>query len=175
MNKRLPAELAQAYDRMELQQCALLPVELARAANGYIDSTEPFKLAKDPALAGRLETVLNIAARSVHAALVGLLPILPEKSVAGLKQLAVDAAGKTGNAIYRSVPTRGQNSVQANRFFRMLSLCNSDKKRFHHGDTESTEDKKNQRISHRWGTDKHRLKRIKSIVFIGANRCPIGG
>ena len=32
--KKLPAELAAAYGRLELQQCAMLPIELARAANG---------------------------------------------------------------------------------------------------------------------------------------------
>jgi len=31
--------LATAYEKLELQQCALLPVELARATNGYIDAT----------------------------------------------------------------------------------------------------------------------------------------
>ena len=45
--------------------------------NGYIDATEPFKLAKDPANAARLDTVLNIAAHSIHQCLVALLPILP--------------------------------------------------------------------------------------------------
>jgi methionyl-tRNA synthetase len=104
---QLPTEIATAYDQIDLQRCALLPVELARAVNGYIDSTEPFKLAKDPTLAGRLETVLNIAARSVHAALVGLLPILPEKSAAGLRQLGVDPTGKTGEALYASAPPPG--------------------------------------------------------------------
>src|SRR5687767_12827818 len=45
----LPGQLADAYAKMELQQACLLPVELARAANGYIDATRPFSLAKDPA------------------------------------------------------------------------------------------------------------------------------
>src|SRR5690242_20064229 len=40
----LPAQLDDAYARLELQHCALLPVELARAANGFIDATAPFKL-----------------------------------------------------------------------------------------------------------------------------------
>lgn len=91
----LPAHLAAAYDRLELQQCALLPVELARAANGFIDATAPFKLAKDPAQAGRLDAVLNLAAQATKSALVALLPVLPEKAAAGLQQLGVEPSSKT--------------------------------------------------------------------------------
>ena len=60
--EKLPAQLAAAYDRIDLQQCAELPVQLARLTNGYIDATEPFKLAKDASQATRLNTVLNVAA-----------------------------------------------------------------------------------------------------------------
>ncbi len=91
----LPAQIDQAYAKLELQQCALLPVELARATNGYIDATEPFKLAKDPAQAKRLDTVLNVAAQAIHGVLIALLPVLPEKALAGLEQLKVTVAGKT--------------------------------------------------------------------------------
>ncbi len=90
-----PAALAQVYDNFELQQCALLPIELARAANGYIDTTAPFKLAKDPAQAGRLDTALNLATQAIYRALVGLLPILPLKAAEGLAQLGVHLEGKT--------------------------------------------------------------------------------
>jgi len=51
------------------QHWRALPVELARAANGYIDSTAPFKLAKDPAQAARLDTVLNLSTQAVYQAL----------------------------------------------------------------------------------------------------------
>ncbi|HET6249622.1 MAG TPA: methionine--tRNA ligase [Tepidisphaeraceae bacterium] len=93
--KRLAGELAAAYAKCELQQCALLPIELARTTNGYIDATAPFKLAKDPAKASRLDTVLHVASQAIYAALVGLLPILPEKAAAGLKQLGANIEGKT--------------------------------------------------------------------------------
>jgi methionyl-tRNA synthetase len=92
---KLPQQLAQAYDRVELQQCAELPVLLARLTNGYIDATEPFKLAKDEAQKTRLDTVLNTAARAIHASLVGLLPVLRTKAAEGLAQLRIDCAGKT--------------------------------------------------------------------------------
>ncbi|HEY7115692.1 MAG TPA: class I tRNA ligase family protein, partial [Tepidisphaeraceae bacterium] len=90
---KLPGDLAAAYQKLELQHCALLPVDLARATNGYIDATAPFKLAKDASQSGRLDTVLNVATQAVYASIVGLLPILPEKAVAGLAQLGVDVSG----------------------------------------------------------------------------------
>jgi methionyl-tRNA synthetase len=93
--KAFADKLAGAYDALALQQAALLPVELARAANGYIDTTAPFKLAKDPEKAARLDTVLNLSAQAIYRALVGLLPILPEKAKAGLAQLGVSVEGKT--------------------------------------------------------------------------------
>jgi methionyl-tRNA synthetase len=93
--QRLPSDLEGAYQRLELQQCVLLPIELARATNGYIEATAPFKLAKDAAQAARLDTVLNVAAQAVYASLVALLPVLPDKAAAGLVQMGIDVAGKT--------------------------------------------------------------------------------
>ena len=91
----LPTHLAAAYDKLELQQCALLPVELARAGNGFIDATAPFKLAKDPAQSARLDAVLNLAAQVSKSVLAALLPVLPEKASAGLAQLGVDASKRS--------------------------------------------------------------------------------
>jgi methionyl-tRNA synthetase len=93
--RALPQQIESAYAKLELQQACLLPIELARAANGYIDATAPFKLAKDPAQAARLDTVLNLAAQATKTALVALLPVLPEKAAAGLAQLGVTIEGRT--------------------------------------------------------------------------------
>jgi methionyl-tRNA synthetase len=95
----LPGKLAEAYAKFELQHAAMLPVELARATNGYIDATEPFKL-KDPAQAARRDTVLHLAAQSIYRALVGLIPILPEKALEGLRQLGVDAKNQHLTALF---------------------------------------------------------------------------
>jgi methionyl-tRNA synthetase len=92
--EKLGGELAGAYERCELQHCALLPLELARATNGYIDATAPFSLAKDPAETARLDTVLNVSAQAVYRALAGFLPVLPHKAAEGLAQLGVDVKGK---------------------------------------------------------------------------------
>ncbi len=93
--RALPALLRAAYDKVELQQVCLLPVELARAANGFIDATRPFSLAKDPAQADRLDDVLSLAISATKTALAALLPVLPEKAAIGLRQLGIDLLGKT--------------------------------------------------------------------------------
>lgn len=93
--KALAGEIAGAYDRLELQKCAMIPMELARAVNGYIDATAPFKLAKDPATLPRAKTVLHISAQAIYRVLAALLPILPEKAVAGLGQMNVKTEGMT--------------------------------------------------------------------------------
>jgi methionyl-tRNA synthetase len=98
------SRLAEAYRNLDLQQCAMLPIELARATNGYIDATEPFKLAKDPAKAGRLDTVLNLSAQAIHRAMVGLLPVIPEKAAAGLRQLGIEPDGKALANLLQSLP-----------------------------------------------------------------------
>lgn len=115
----LAADLAGAYERIELQQCALIPVELARAANAYVDATAPFKLAKDPAQAKRLDTVLARMIHATQATLVALLPILPEKASAGLKQLGLDPAGKSLAELLVPLPAGhklGEPSVLFPRF-----------------------------------------------------------
>jgi len=93
--RALPAKLNDAYAKIALQDAVIAPVEVARAANAYIDSTRPFTLAKDPAKAAELDKVLHICVQAVYAALVGLLPVLPEKARAGLQQLNVSLEGKT--------------------------------------------------------------------------------
>jgi methionyl-tRNA synthetase len=113
----LAARLATAYDRVDLQQAAELPVQLARLTNGYIDATEPFKLAKDPAQATRLDTVLSVAARSIYHCLVGLLPIIPAKAAEGLGQLQVEVAGKTLGEMYANPPQAGLKLGQAQPLF----------------------------------------------------------
>ncbi|MBA3273748.1 MAG: methionine--tRNA ligase [Chthoniobacterales bacterium] len=92
---KLGERLKSAYERYDLQQCAMLPIELARATNGYIDATAPFSLAKDPAKASRLDTVLNLSAQAIKTALAGLLPVLSEKAAEGLRQLGIDPTAKS--------------------------------------------------------------------------------
>jgi methionyl-tRNA synthetase len=118
---RLADQLTEAYGKFELQQCCLLPIELARATNGYIDATAPFTLAKDPAKAARLDTVLNLSAQAITRVLVALLPVLPHKAVEALAQLGIDTTGKTMADLLKPLPT-GQKLGEGNPLFPRLEV-----------------------------------------------------
>jgi len=62
---------------------------LATATNRYIDATQPFVLAKDPAQRERLGTILYTCAEVVRIILSYLEPFMPEKAAAGLEQLGL--------------------------------------------------------------------------------------
>jgi methionyl-tRNA synthetase len=113
----LAGKLAEAYAKLDLQQAALLPVELARTTNGYIDATAPFSLAKDPAKSARLDTVLHLSAQAIYRALVGLLPILVRKAPAGLAQLGVDPAGRTLSDLSSTPLPNGQQFGEGQPLF----------------------------------------------------------
>jgi len=103
----LPALLERAYQNLDLQQAALLPLELARATNGYIEATAPFQLAKDPKQDGRVDEVLYRSAAAMYTALLGLLPILPVKAADGLRQLSAAVEDKPLGQRFNALPSPG--------------------------------------------------------------------
>jgi methionyl-tRNA synthetase len=107
LTENLPKAVDEAYARLDLHHASVLPVELARAANGYFEATAPFKM-KDPALQARRGAILNRGAQAIYRAMVLLLPVLPEKAAAGLRQLGVDPAGKTLDELLRAPLPAGQ-------------------------------------------------------------------
>jgi methionyl-tRNA synthetase len=113
----LPRRLKDAYARCALQECALIPIELVRAVDGYIEATAPFKLAKDPAQAARLDTVLSVINRGTYAALVGFLPIMPQKAADGLQQLGVELKKQTLDELFASSPCAGAKLGDAHALF----------------------------------------------------------
>jgi methionyl-tRNA synthetase len=48
-----------------------------RAANGYLESTEPWKLAKDPEQADRLDQVLNASLEALRIGAILISPVMP--------------------------------------------------------------------------------------------------
>lgn len=119
---KLATSLEQAYARLELQQVAMLPIDLARATNGFIDATAPFTLAKDPAQASRLDTVLNLSAQAIKNALVALLPLLPDKAAEGLRQLGIEPAGKPLAQLLEPLPV-GQKLNEGQPLFPKLDVA----------------------------------------------------
>jgi methionyl-tRNA synthetase len=100
----LPGAIDAAYDALDLQQVVMLPIDLARATNGYVDATEPFKLAKDPAKAQRLDTVLHLSLQAIRRAVVALLPVLPTKAADALRQLGEEVSGKSAELLWQHLP-----------------------------------------------------------------------
>ncbi|MBS3821314.1 MAG: methionine--tRNA ligase [Planctomycetes bacterium] len=64
---------------------------LVDAANGYIEVTEPFKLAKDDSQRDRLSTIMNACGEACRLILTYLAPVMPEKAAEGLAAMGVDA------------------------------------------------------------------------------------
>lgn len=114
---KLAAGVTDAYARLALQECVTLPIDLARATNGYIDSTAPFTLAKDPLKAKRLDTVLNRSAQAIKNVLVALLPVLPEKAAAGLMQLGLSVENKRLDELFATELPAGQKLGEGQPLF----------------------------------------------------------
>lgn len=84
-----------ATDRLrghDLQGALVAIWDLVNRANLYVEQTQPFKLAKDPAQAGRLEEVLYNLVESCRVLAVLLAPFLPDTSRRMLDQLRVETA-----------------------------------------------------------------------------------
>ncbi len=77
---RVLAAYRAAMDAGLLHDGAAAAYELVSAANGYVQQTAPWKLAKDPAQASGLDTVLASLVRSLAVASVLLSPFIPSKA-----------------------------------------------------------------------------------------------
>jgi methionyl-tRNA synthetase len=84
------AKAAEAHLREYKLQAALQDIwELVTRANQYVDQTAPFKLAKDPAQAGRLDEVLYNLAETSRVIAVLIWPFLPKTAERIFAQLRV--------------------------------------------------------------------------------------
>jgi methionyl-tRNA synthetase len=73
------ATVADLYDRLAVGAANEAALELVRQIDGYIELTQPFKLAKDPAQRERLAMVLYYCAESLRIASLHLYPAMPQK------------------------------------------------------------------------------------------------
>jgi methionyl-tRNA synthetase len=83
-----------AMDANLLHQGVASAMELARAANGFVDARAPWAAAKDPARATELDDTLASLARTVAVLTALLHPFMPDKTA--------DLAGRLG---FDAVPT----------------------------------------------------------------------
>jgi methionyl-tRNA synthetase len=71
-------EIAQAYEDRDYNKAMRLTMELADRANPYVEAAEPWKLAKDPEQADRLQEVCTVALNLFRQLAVYLSPVLPK-------------------------------------------------------------------------------------------------
>ncbi len=81
------AEYTKAMEQFEVDAALEAAVRLARTCNQLIEASAPWKLAKDPTLAERLDAVLYHLAESIRIIAVLLVPVLPEAARGILAQL----------------------------------------------------------------------------------------
>ncbi len=70
-------EIAAAYEAGDYNRAMRLIMELADQANPYVESAEPWKLAKDPAKAQELQDVCSVALNLFRQLAIYLTPVLP--------------------------------------------------------------------------------------------------
>jgi methionyl-tRNA synthetase len=80
-------------------------VDLVNRANALVDSAAPWKLAKDPDQADRLDGVLATLILSAQAAATLLLPVAPEAAAEILRQLALEPVSIAGEIVIADLPT----------------------------------------------------------------------
>ncbi len=86
---RASKEIADLYRSRRLQAALQAACGLVAEANRYIDRTAPFKLARQPDQAGRLDEILYSMAEAVRILAVLLWPVLPSTSGKIYRQLAL--------------------------------------------------------------------------------------
>ncbi len=81
------ADYRAAMDRLAIHEGVAAAFRLVDAANLFIAVTQPWALAKDPAQAHRLTTVLSEATEAVRIAAVLLLPVMPASAAEILRRV----------------------------------------------------------------------------------------
>jgi len=76
-------------------------VDVVNRANALVDSSAPWKLAKDPEQADRLDAVLTTLILSARTAATMLLPVAPEAATEILRQLNLEAEPFTGDQLFQ--------------------------------------------------------------------------
>ena len=79
-------------------------VDLVNRANALVDSAAPWKLAKDPDQADRLDAVLATLILSAQAAATLLLPVAPEAATEILRQLWLEPVPIAGEIVIADLP-----------------------------------------------------------------------
>jgi methionyl-tRNA synthetase len=91
----LPDEVTELFDALHFDRALEQVMAAVRKANKYVADQQPWALAKDPANAARLGTVLRSVVEALRVASVLLEPVLPAKARELRAQLGLDDAPAT--------------------------------------------------------------------------------
>ena len=103
----MPAKVEKKMDGLHVADAIDEVFVLLRRANKYIDETTPWVLAKDPAKADRLGTVLYNLLEAIRYAAIVLGAYLPETSEKILRQLNVENGGLESLRAFGGMPAGG--------------------------------------------------------------------
>ena len=103
----MPAKVEKKMDGLHVADAIDEIFVLLRRANKYIDETTPWVLAKDPAKADRLGTVLYNLLEAIRFAAIMLEAYLPQTAEKILKQLNVENAGVESLSEFGGMPVGG--------------------------------------------------------------------
>ncbi len=81
------AKAAEQYDALSVTAALDTIWEYVRRLNKLVEEEAPWKLAKDEALAGRLDAVLNGLAAGMRLVALAVYPVIPETAVEVLRRL----------------------------------------------------------------------------------------
>jgi methionyl-tRNA synthetase len=84
-------------------------MSIVRAANGFIDAEQPWKLARDPDAAARLDEVLGALVRGLAVTAVALEPFIPAKAAEMWRRLGggeLPSLADVGDRVPESLPER---------------------------------------------------------------------
>jgi methionyl-tRNA synthetase len=95
-----------AMDANLLHQGIAVAIELASAANGFVEARAPWAAAKDPARAAELDATLHSLARCVAALATMLSPFMPSKTAALAERLGFDSVLLLANVEHTAVAGR---------------------------------------------------------------------
>ena len=103
----MPAKVEKKMDGLHVADAIDEIFVLLRRANKYIDETTPWVLAKDPAKADRLGTVLYNLLEAIRFAAIMLEAYLPQTAEKILKQLNVENGGVKSLSEFGGMPVGG--------------------------------------------------------------------
>lgn len=88
------ADAVTAFEKLDLTAGAEAGLALVRAVDGYIETTQPFQRAKDPARLAEAGAILYRCAEALRIASVLLWPVIPHKAETIWQRMGLDYAAQ---------------------------------------------------------------------------------